>query len=237
MADIIADRIAALDWRAMAASLDEDGCVATGPLLTGAECAALRALYDEEAAFRSRIVMARHGFGSGEYKYFRYPLPGSVAALRTALYRRLAPIANRWQQAFGRAALFPPTHKAYLTLCHDAGQARPTPLLLKYGPGDYNRLHQDVYGPLLFPLQATILLSEPERDFSGGAFIVTEQRPRMQSRAETVPLARGEGVVFAVRERPVAGARGTGRAILRHGVSRVHSGDRMTLGIIFHDAA
>ena len=237
MGDAIGDRVAALDWRRIAAALDEDGCAAAARLLTDADCAELAALYDEAARFRSRVVMARHGYGSGEYKYFAYPLPATVAALRQSLYRHLAPIANRWQRALGRDALFPATHRAYLALCHASGQTKPTPLMLKYGAGDYNRLHQDVYGPLLFPLQATILLSAPGRDFAGGAFIVTEQRARMQSRAETVPLALGEAVIFAVRERPVATARGTGRAILRHGVSRIREGARLTLGIIFHDAA
>jgi len=237
MAESVADRIAALDWREIEAQLEEEGCAATGTLLTEAECDALVSLYEEEARFRSRIVMARHAYGSGEYKYFCYPLPALVAEMRAALYPPLVPLANRWQRALGREESFPASHKSYLARCHEAGQKRPTPLLLKYGPGDYNRLHQDVYGPLLFPLQATILLSEPERDFTGGAFILTEQRARMQSRAETVPLRRGEAVLFAVRERPVASARGTSRAILRHGVARIRSGRRLTLWIIFHDAA
>ena len=237
MAQAIAERVAAFDWHGIEAALDEEGCAAAGRLLEPGECADLQALYDEEAAFRSRITMARHGFGSGEYKYFSYPLPAPVAALRQALYPHLAIVANRWQQAFGRTEVFPARHADYLARCHAAGQNRPTPLLLKYGPGDYNRLHQDVYGPLLFPLQATILLSAPDRDFTGGAFILTEQRARMQSRAETMPLAQGEAVIFAVRERPVAATRGTSRAMMRHGVSRIRSGTRLTLGIIFHDAA
>jgi hypothetical protein len=237
MAQAIAERVAALDWQRIETELEQEGCAAAGRLLAPGECAGLQALYDEQAPFRSRIVMARHGFGSGEYKYFAYPLPALVASLRQALYPRLAPVANRWSRALGRADAFPSQHADYLARCHTAGQTRPTPLLLKYGPGDYNRLHQDVYGPLLFPLQATILLSDPARDFTGGAFIVTEQRARMQSRAETVPLAQGEAVIFAVRERPVPATRGTSRAILRHGVSRIRSGARLALGIIFHDAA
>jgi hypothetical protein len=237
MEEAIAARIAALDWRQIEAALHDEGCAAAGRLLDSQECAALAALYGDDSPFRSRVVMARHGFGSGEYKYFAYPLPDQVAALRAALYARLVAIANRWQRAFGRAEDFPATHAAYLAACHEAGQDRPTPLMLKYGAGDYNRLHQDVYGPLLFPLQATILLSRPDRDFTGGAFILTEQRARMQSRAESVALDQGEAVIFAVRERPIAAARGVARAVLRHGVSRIRSGTRLTLGIIFHDAA
>ena len=233
----IAERIAALDWPRLEASLDAEGCAATGALLTRSECAGLVALYDEAAAFRSRVVMARHGFGRGEYKYFDYPLPPLVAALRGALYARLAPLAERWQRALGRDETYPAEQAGYLARCHAAGQRKATPLLLKYGAGDYNRLHQDLYGTLAFPLQATLLLSAPGADFSGGEFVLTEQRARMQSRVEVVSLAQGEAVLCAVRERPVAGSRGTGRAILRHGVSRVRSGARVTLGIIFHDAA
>ena len=233
----VADRIAALDWHRIEESLDDEGCAATGPLLDAQQCADLATLYDQEQRFRSRIVMARHAFGSGEYKYFSYPLPETVVGLRENLYARLVAVANRWQRAFGREELFPARHDAYLARCHEAGQTKPTPLLLKYRAGDYNRLHQDVYGPLLFPLQATILLSAPGRDFTGGAFILTEQRARMQSRAETVQLTQGEAVIFAVRERPVASARGTSRALMRHGVSRIREGRRLTLGIIFHDAA
>jgi hypothetical protein len=232
----LARRIGALDWDRIAAELDEHGCATTGPVLTEAECAALVALYDEETFFRSRIVMARHGFGRGEYKYFAYPLPEIVETLRSALYRPLAAIANGWATALGASEAYPEDHARYLARCHAAGQRRPTPLLLRYGPGDYNRLHQDLYGDLVFPLQATFLLSAPGRDFTGGDFVVTEQRPRTQSRAEVVPLERGEAAIFAVNQRPVRGSRGVFRATMRHGVSRVRSGDRMTLGIILHDA-
>ena len=228
-------RIAALPWSSLAADLDARGCATTGPLLSAEECAGLAASYDDEAGFRSRIVMARHGFGMGEYKYFAYPLPVSVATLRAALYPPLAAVANRWAAALGTAG-YPADHAAFLRQCHDAGQCRPTPLLLRYGPGDYNCLHQDLYGALHFPLQVAILLSDPEREFSGGAFVLTEQRPRMQSRAEVVPLRQGEGVVFAVNQRPVQGGRGVYRVTMRHGVSRLLSGRRHTLGIIFHDA-
>jgi hypothetical protein len=189
-----------------------------------------------DSRFRSRVIMARHGFGRGEYKYLSYPLPEPIAALRTALYPRLAPIANAWNARMGIAARYPDTHQEFLTLCHDAGQARPTPLLLRYDPGDYNCLHQDLYGDLAFPLQATILLSQPGEDFTGGEFVLTEQRPRMQSRPEVVPLRQGDAVLFAVHHRPVTGTRGSYRVNLRHGVSRVRSGRRQTAGIIFHDA-
>jgi hypothetical protein len=226
-----------LDWAGIAAALDAEGHAVVGPLLGPAECAALAAAYDDDALFRSRVVMARHGFGQGEYKYFAYPLPETVAALRTALYPPLAAVANRWNERLGEAARFPADHAAYLARCHKAGQKRPTPLLLRYGPGDYNRLHQDLYGELVFPLQATVLLSDPVRDFTGGEFVLTEQRPRMQSRAEIVPLRQGEAVIFAVNRRPARGTRGVYRVTLRHGVSRVRSGTRFTLGIIFHDAA
>ncbi|KAB1070204.1 2OG-Fe(II) oxygenase [Methylobacterium planeticum] len=226
-----------LDWAGIAADLDAFGCAAMGRLLAPEACAGLRALYREDAPFRSRIVMARHGFGQGEYKYFGYPLPDPIAQLRPRLYERLVPIANRWNAAMGLPVRYPARHAAFLARCHAAGQGRPTPLLLRYGPGDYNCLHQDLYGEHVFPLQVAILLSEPGRDFTGGAFVVTEQRPRRQSRAEVVPLARGEAVVFAVHTRPVAGTRGTYRVSLRHGVSRVRSGERLTTGIIFHDAA
>jgi len=232
----VAARIAALDWRRIAADLDERGCAVTGPLLTPAECAALAGLYDEDAAFRSRVVMARHGFGRGEYKYFAYPLPETVAALRGALYPHLAPVANRWAERLGGEAAYPARHDSYLARCHAAGQSRPTPLLLRYGEGDYNCLHQDLYGALAFPLQATLLLSAPGADFAGGEFVLTEQRPRMQSRAEVVALGQGEGVVFAVNQRPVRGSRGDYRVAMRHGVSRLRSGRRLTLGVIFHDA-
>lgn len=228
--------VAGLDWARIEADLDAFGCAATGPLLDEAQCAALRALYAEDARFRSRVVMARHGFGRGEYRYFAYPLPDPVAALRPALYERLVPLANRWNAALASEIRYPADHAAFLRRCHDAGQTRPTPLLLKYGPGDYNCLHQDLYGEHVFPLQVAILLSRPGRDFSGGAFVLTEQRPRMQSRAEVVDLARGEGVIFAVHTRPVRGARGYYRVNLRHGVSRLRSGARHVVGIIFHDA-
>lgn len=230
------DLFARLDWPRIEADLDAAGCAATGPLLDPDECAALRALYDEEARFRSRIVMGRHGFGSGEYKYYAHPLPEPVARLRAAFYERLVPLANRWNEAMGLAPRYPAGHDAFLRRCHEAGQTRPTPLLLRYRAGDYNCLHQDLYGEHVFPLQVAILLSRPQEDFSGGEFVLVEQRPRMQSRAEVVALAQGEGVVFAVHERPVAGTRGTYRLKLRHGVSRVHSGERYTTGLIFHDA-
>ena len=216
--------------------LDTRGYAVIPQLLTSAQCDELAALYPAEERFRSRVVMARHGFGQGEYKYFRYPLPGLIARLRTSLYPRLAPIANRWHAAMGLKARFPEKHAQFLKRCHAAGQRRPTPLLLQYGPGDYNCLHQDLYGEHVFPLQLTILLSEPGKDFSGGEFVMTEQRPRMQSRAEVVPLMKGDAVVFAVHHRPVHGARGTYRVNLRHGVSRLRSGHRHTLGVIFHDA-
>jgi hypothetical protein len=222
-----------IDWEKVGASLDERGCAVVERLLEPAQCTSLAGLYDHEATFRSRVVMARHGFGRGEYKYFSYPLPDVIAELRTALYGPLADIANRWNPA-GR---FPAEHKAYLRRCHAAGQRRPTPLLLRYEAGDYNCLHQDLYGDHVFPLQLTLLLSAPERDFTGGEFVMTEQRPRMQSRAEVVPLRQGDAVIFAVNERPVRGTRGTYRVKLRHGVSRVRSGRRFTAGIIFHDAA
>jgi uncharacterized protein len=225
-----------LDWARIEADLDAVGCAATGPLLDAAECAALRGLYDDEERFRSRVVMGRHGFGRGEYKYYSHPLPDPVARLRPALYERLVPIASRWNAAMGVGIRYPEEHDAFLARCHAAGQTRPTPLLLKYRPGDYNCLHQDLYGEHVFPLQVAILLSEPGRDFEGGEFVLTEQRPRMQSRAEVVSLRRGEGVVFAVHTRPVRGIRGIYRVNLRHGVSRVRSGERFTTGIIFHDA-
>ena len=225
-----------LDWQRIASELDEHGCATTGPLLTAKACAQLIESYDDDTHFRSRIVMARHGFGQGEYKYFAAPLPQTVANLRTRFYPPLAEIANRWNASLGIAARFPETLDAYLARCHKAGQTRPTPLLLRYGPGDYNCLHQDLYGEHVFPLQLAILLSEPGSDFTGGEFVLTEQRPRHQSRVEVVPLRRGEGVLFPVHHRPVAGTRGTYRVTMRHGVSRLRSGHRMTLGIIFHDA-
>jgi len=230
-----AAQIAALDWAGIAAQLDSHGCATTGRLLTPQQCAALAASYASDALFRSRVVMARHGFGRGEYKYFAYPLPDVVAALRAALYPPLADIANRWNDALGIGVRFPGEHAAYLSRCHKAGQTKPTPLLLAYGAGDYNCLHQDIYGEHVFPLQVAFLLSRPGEDFSGGEFVLTEQRPRMQSRAEVVPLVQGEGVIFPVHHRPVQGTRGTYRVNMRHGVSHLRSGCRHKLGIIFHD--
>lgn len=232
----IAERVAALDGSRIAGELDEYGCARVPALLTPEECTLLAACYSDETRFRSHVVMARHGYGRGEYRYFAYPLPGIVAELREALYPLLAAIANRWQAVLGLEASFPEDHATFLARCHAAGQTRPTPLLLRYGAGDYNRLHQDLYGEHVFPLQAAFLLSAPGRDFTGGEFVLTEHWPRMQSRAEVVPLEQGDGVIFAVRERPVRGARGYRRVMLRHGVSRVRSGSRMTLGLIFHDA-
>ena len=234
--DALPARVAALDWPAIAAALDAHGCATTGPLLTTQECAALAARYDNDPLFRSRIVMARHGFGRGEYKYFAYPLPDDIAALRSAFYPRLATIANRWNDQMGVATRYPDEHAAFLARCHEAGQTRPTPLLLQYGAGDYNCLHQDLYGEHVFPLQVAVLLSRPGHDFTGGEFVLTEQRPRMQSRAEVVPLIQGEGVIFPVHHRPVQGGRGIYRVNMRHGVSRLRTGRRHTLGLIFHDA-
>ena len=224
------------DWDRVGAELNAHGSAALQKLLTPADCERLAARYTDDAGFRSRIVMSRHGFGRGEYKYFSYPLPEPIASLRTALYPPLSAIANDWNARMGIAMRYPPAHAEFLAICHKASQSRPTPLLLQYGPDDYNCLHQDVYGDLVFPLQVTILLSEPGRDFTGGEFVITEQRPRMQSRAEIVPLRQGDGVIFAVRHRPVAGSRGDYRVNLRHGVSRIRSGHRHTVGIIFHDA-
>jgi hypothetical protein len=232
----LAASIEALDWARIGTELDAHGCATTGVLLSADQCEALAAAYQSDATFRSRVVMARHGFGRGEYKYFAYPLREVVAALRTALYPRLSAIANRWSEMMGVASRYPADHASYLARCAAAGQTKPTPLLLQYGPGDYNCLHQDLYGELVFPLQTTVLLSRPGRDFSGGEFVLTEQRPRMQSRAEVVPLAQGEAVIFPVHHRPVRGTRGSYRVNMRHGVSRVRAGHRYTLGIIFHDA-
>ena len=231
------DRVAAHDWRAIGDALDVDGWVVLPHLLTDAECRAIAEGYDDDTAFRSRVIMARHGFGRGEYRYFAYPLPGLVAALRPVLYAQLVIIANGWQQRMGSDVRFPTDHDVFLDRCRAAGQARPTPLLLRYGPGDYNCLHQDLYGEHVFPLQVAVLLSEPGEDFSGGEFVLTEQRPRMQSRPMVVPLRRGDAVVFAVSSRPVLGARGSYRVNMRHGVSRIGAGLRHTLGVIFHDAA
>ena len=232
----IEERIGSLDWDHLTDQIDRQGWVTTGPILTAEECRSLAEGYDDEGLYRSRVIMARHGFGQGEYRYFAYPLPQIVAELRTALYDRLVPLANHWRQALGLPETLPLTHQAYLDQCHSAGQVRPTPLILRYGSGDYNCLHQDLYGELNFPLQAAFLLSDPAKDFAGGELVLTEQRPRMQSRAEVVPLRRGEGVIFPVHHRPVQGTRGTYRVNLRHGVSRLRSGRRHTVGIIFHDA-
>ena len=230
-------RIASLDWTSALSDLDARGSATLTSLLTPDACDALVALYSDDALFRSRVVMARHGFGRGEYKYFDYPLPDVVAHLRAATYPRLAPIANRWNEAMGVDVRYPDDHAAFLARCHAAGQTRPTPLMLRYGEGDYNCLHQDLYGEHVFPLQIAILLSAPARDFTGGELVLTEQRPRMQSRPEVVPLWQGDAAVFAVHQRPVQGTRGVYRVTLRHGVSRLRSGHRHTLGIIFHDAA
>ncbi len=229
-------RIATADWAGIAAALDMRGYAVLPGLLGGAECGALAALYDEDEPFRSRVVMARHAFGLGEYKYLRYPLPPPVETLREALYPRLAAVANLWHERLGAVARFPATLAAYLEECHAAGQVRATPLILKYEAGGYNCLHQDLYGAHVFPLQATVLLSAPGRDFAGGEFMLVEQRPRLQSKGEVVPLGEGDAVVFAVNHRPVAGKRGFYRVTMRHGVSRLHAGRRFALGIIFHDA-
>jgi len=232
----IGERMAALDWERIAGSLDTDGHAIANALLTPKECDAVTALYADEKGFRSRVVMARHGYGCGEYRYFAYPLPILVAALRAAFYPKLAEVANRWNEAMNMETRYPADHAAYLRLCHRAGQTKPTPLLLRYETGDYNHLHQDLYGEHVFPLQVAILLSAPGRDFTGGEFVLTEQRPRMQSRVEVVPLTQGDAVIFPVRHRPIRGSRGHYRATMRHGVSRLRSGHRQTLGIIFHDA-
>jgi hypothetical protein len=226
-----------IDWKNTAAELDTHGWAVLPRLLGGPSCDNLAALYDEDARFRSRVVMARHGFGKGEYKYFAYPLPAPVARLRQALYPPLAVLANRWHARMAIETRFPDDHAAFIARCHEAGQARPTPLLLRYGPGDYNCLHQDLYGEQVFPLQVAVLLAQPGVDFTGGEFVLTGQRPRMQSRAMVVPLAKGDAVVFAVNQRPVQGTRGDYRVMMRHGVSRICTGRRHTLGIIFHDAA
>jgi hypothetical protein len=229
-------KIGAYNWEALGNELDSYGCAVLLNLLSREECRAIAALYREESYFRSRVHMARHGFGKGEYRYFKYPLPEPLGALRTALYPRLAGVANEWNGRMGIGERFPVDHATFLKRCHDAGQTRPTPLLLQYAPGDFNCLHQDLYGELVFPIQVTVLLSEPGRDFTGGEFVLTEQRPRMQSRAEVVALSEGDAVAFAVHNRPVRGAKANYRVNLRHGVSRVRSGMRHTVGIIFHDA-
>jgi uncharacterized protein len=230
------DRVGALNWADAAGELDAHGCAVLERLLSPEASAALAALYPDDRHFRSRVVMGRHGFGRGEYKYLSYPLPEPIAVLRAALYARLAPVANRWNAAMGLAVRYPPEHADFLDRCHAAGQRKPTPLLLQYDPGDFNCLHQDLYGEHVFPIQVAILLAEPGRDFTGGEFVLTEQRPRMQSRAEVVPLRQGDAVAFAVHHRPVQGTRGSYRVNLRHGVSRIRSGRRHTAGIIFHDA-
>jgi uncharacterized protein len=229
-------RINSLDWTKIATELDDHGCAVIGPLLSPEQCEALAGSYDAAGTFRSRVVMGRHGFGRGEYQYFSYPLPPVISTLRASLYPPLARIANRWNGAMGVEVRFPEEHEDFLARCHEAGQIKPTPLLLRYGPGDYNCLHQDLYGEHVFPLQVAFLLARPETDFTGGEFVLTEQRPRMQSRAEVVTLGLGQGVIFPVHHRPVRGTRGIYRVNMRHGVSRLRSGSRHTLGIIFHDA-
>ncbi|MFV0296229.1 MAG: 2OG-Fe(II) oxygenase [Hyphomicrobiaceae bacterium] len=236
MADTTA-AVSSVDWQRVGSDLDTNGYAVMPKLLTPAQCSRVSEMYPEDERFRSRIVMARHGFGKGEYKYFSYPLPDLISQLRTGLYPELALVANRWNMEMGIDVQYPKTHAAFLERCHEAGQTRPTPLQLQYGAGDYNCLHQDLYGEHVFPLQVAILLSEPGRDFQGGEFVLTEQRPRMQSRAAVVPLRQGDAVVFAVHHRPVRGTRGTYRVNLRHGVSEIRDGRRHTVGIIFHDAA
>jgi hypothetical protein len=233
----LATRIPTLPWAQIAAELDAHGCALIPRLLDPDTCAAVAGWYDDDRLFRSRVVMARHGFGRGEYRYFAAPLPDLVGELRRGFWPHLAAIANRWNAMLGVDARYPAEHGDFLGRCHAAGQTRPTPLLLRYGPGDYNCLHQDLYGEHVFPLQVAVLLSEPGRDFEGGEFVLTEQRPRMQSRAEVVPLRQGDAVIFPVRDRPVSGTRGPYRVTLRHGVSRLRAGARHTLGVIFHDAA
>jgi uncharacterized protein len=234
-AEAPAARIHSLDWQSIAQDLDEQGSAVLPHILSPVECRAAAALYPDDHLFRSRVVMARHGFGRGEYKYFRYPLPDMIQDMREVFYSALVPVANRWNATMGIEVRYPEKHVDFIQRCHEAGQNRPTPLLLQYGAGDYNCLHQDLYGEHVFPIQVAVLLSEPGRDFSGGEFVLTEQRPRMQSRPEVVPLRQGDGVAFAVHHRPVKGTRGAYRVNLRHGVSRVRSGQRQTLGIIFHD--
>ena len=229
-------RVGAYDWQALTGELDEYGCAVLPKLLSGEDCRAIATLYSDQRHFRSHVDMARHGFGKGEYRYFAYPLPDLLDGLRTALYPRLAGVANEWNVRMGIDERYPDDHGSFLTRCHASGQTRPTPLLLQYVAGDFNCLHQDLYGDLAFPIQVAILLSEPGTDFTGGEFVLTEQRPRMQSRAEVVPLRQGDAVAFAVHNRPVPGAKGNYRVNLRHGVSRVRSGLRHTVGIIFHDA-
>jgi len=235
-ASSLEQRLACLDWASIEQQLDQDGSAVIDNLLSADQCHELSGLYPHSELFRSRVVMARHGFGRGEYQYFAYPLPQRVAELRGQLYPRLVPLANRWNQLMNIPVQYPPRHEDFLQRCHAAGQQRPTPLLLQYGPQDYNCLHQDVYGDNVFPLQVAILLSQPGSDFSGGEFVITEQRPRMQSRPQVIGLKQGDALIFAVHHRPVPGVRGHYRVTLRHGVSRLHSGRRHTLGVIFHDA-
>lgn len=230
------EMIASLEWDRIAKELRDNGYAQTGPLLSQEQCHEFAQGYGQPAQFRSRVVMARHGFGRGEYQYYGYPLPPLIQELRDALYPRLASIANEWNHALGNPGTYPPEHHQFQQLCHQAGQTRPTPLLLKYQQGDYNCLHQDLYGELVFPIQVAFLLSEPGRDFTGGEFVLTEQRPRMQSRVSVVPLHQGEAVLFAVNHRPQRGTRGIYRVGMRHGVSPIRSGQRFTLGVIFHDA-
>ncbi|HEY2039337.1 MAG TPA: 2OG-Fe(II) oxygenase [Edaphobacter sp.] len=230
------EKIASLEWSGIAKELSENGYAKIGPLLSQEQCRELARGYEHFAQFRSRIVMARHGFGRGEYQYYEYPLPSLIQELRDALYPRLAPIGNEWNRALGNSISYPPAHHEFLQLCHQSGQTRPTPLLLKYQQDDYNCLHQDLYGELVFPIQAAFLLSEPGQDFTGGEFVLTGQRPRMQSRVSVVPLQQGEAVLFAVNHRPQRGTRGIYRVAMRHGVSPIRSGQRFTLGVIFHDA-
>jgi hypothetical protein len=237
MTSVLEQRVAALDWARLGGELDAQGFATTGTLLDPEACDALANGYDDDARFRSRIDMRRHGFGEGAYKYYAYPLPAPIERLRQAVYPRLVPIANRWMAALGKGHHYPATLASFLKRCHEAGQKRPTPLLLKYQAGDYNCLHQDLYGEQVFPIQLAILLSEPLSALEGGDFVLTEQRPRMQSRVEVVPLGKGDGVLFAVNERPKQGTRGIYRVKMRHGVSRIRQGHRFTIGIIFHDAA
>jgi hypothetical protein len=234
--EMSAGRIDHLDWKQITNALSEEGSAMLPGILSPQECRSIAASYPDDPLYRSRVVMERHGFGRGEYKYFKYPLPELIQNLRSALYPRLVPVANSWNQSMGVDDRYPEQHSDFIRRCHEAGQLRPTPLLLQYGEGDYNCLHQDLYGEHVFPIQVAILLSEPASDFTGGEFVLTEQRPRMQSRPEVVPLGQGDGVAFAVHHRPVQGTRGVYRVNLRHGVSRVRSGQRHTLGIIFHDA-
>lgn len=234
--NLIADRVNRVDWDTVSGDLNERGYTLLKGVLNSDDCAGLVALYSKEAHFRSHVIMARHGYGRGEYRYFNYPLPELVLSLRESIYPRLAPLANQWSQAMGSDVRFPVEHAEFINRCHLAGQTRPTPLLLQYGPDDYNCLHQDLYGDQVFPIQAAFLLSRPEVDFTGGEFVLTEQRPRMQSRVEVAPLYQGDAILFAVHQRPVHGSRGSYRVHMRHGVSRVCSGHRHTLGIIFHDA-